>query len=108
MLKRLSDWTMRRLLSLNRDAAIHFGVPDDGYKWTISAWTYSQAIRGSQKAQEQVDWIDWCFWPGHCKEAYDATISGSEKIEHNSWRSKRGALRVLVFGWWALLTGKFP
>lgn len=103
----LSDWTMRRLLSINRDAAKHFEAPNDGRKWSISAWCYAGALEGDKDAQEKVDWIDWCFWPGHCKEAWENTIE-NRPLEIKTFRAKRGAFRVVLFGWWALLTGNFP
>jgi hypothetical protein len=85
-----SDWVMRRLLSVNRDAATKwFDAPDDGRKWTISALAWR-----NQKL-EAVAWIDSAFWPKHCEEAYNATMAG-ESIETKTLRAKIGAARVIL------------
>lgn len=90
----LANWAMRRLLSVNRDAASAlFDAPDDGRKWTISAWAYAL------QEHDAVAWIDEAFWPGHCAEAYSATILG-EPLETTTWRARRGAARVI----WKLIT----
>ncbi len=93
------DWAMRRLLSVNREAASKiFLAPNDGRKWTISALAYAR------EEHEAVAWIDSAFWDGHCREAYEATMKG-EPIEINTWRARKGALKVLwmlATQWWKL------
>ncbi len=94
----LSNWAMRRALSVNRDAASDiFKAPNDGRKWTISALAYAR------DEQEAVTWIDAAFWPGHCEEAYLATMIG-RPLETTTPRAKKGAVTVI---WW-LLTRKLP
>lgn len=99
----MNKWIMRRLLSINRAAASQwFKAPDDGRKWTISALAYAGSLRGAPWALERIAFIDRAFWPGHCQEAFEATVAG-EPQETGTWRSRRGALRVL----WALVTGQW-
>lgn len=96
----VADWAMRRLLSVDRDAANEFfAAPQDGRKWTISALVW---LRRPQM-QYGVDFVDGCFWDGHCREAYEDTMAG-RPLETTSWRARRGAARVL----WALATGRAP
>ncbi len=94
-----ADWAMRRLLSANRDAAAAiFQAPDDGRKWTISALAWAR------QEDDAIAWIDGAFWPGHCQEAFDATMRG-EPLETTTWRARRGAARVLwrlATQWWRL------
>lgn len=95
------DWAMRRLLSLDRDAATtFFQAPNDGRKWTISALVYWAHLRKLPGADERLRLIDKAFWPGHCQEAYLATIA-RVPLETTTWRARKGALRVL----WMLATG---
>lgn len=95
------DWAMRRLLSLDRDAAkAFFRAPDDGKKWTISALVWWAHLRGLPGADERLRLIDKAFWPGHCREAYEDTLAG-RPLELYTWRARRGAVRVL----WMLMTG---
>ncbi len=85
-----SNWIMRRLLSFNRYAAKRWcGAPNDGVKWTISAlaWRHSEV--------EVVNWIDEAFWIGHCKEAFEDTMSG-RPIEISTRRAKVGAFKVII------------
>lgn len=95
----LIDWAMRRLLSVNRDAADHiFKAPDDGRKWTISALAWAR------QEGDAIAWIDSAFWPGHCEEAFAATIQNLP-LETRTWRARRGAARVLwrlATQWWRL------
>lgn len=96
----LADWAMRRLLSVDRDAASHFfDAPEDGRKWTISALVWKRL----PATQRWVDFVDGHFWPGHCREAYEATMAG-QPIETTTMRARLGAARVL----WAGLLGRAP
>lgn len=89
------DWIMRRLLSVNRDAAKEFfKAPDDGRKWTISALSYAAMLRNVDGAAERVEFIDKAFWEGHCREAYNATVARLP-LETSTWRARKGALRVI-------------
>lgn len=96
----LADWMMRRLLSIDRDAAsYYFAAPNDGRKWTISALVW----RRLPTTQLWVEFIDAHFWAGHCREAYEATMAG-QPLETTTWRARIGAARVI----WAGLLGRAP
>lgn len=89
MIFELSNWMMRRLLSINRDAAVEiYGGPKDGRKWTISALAFAR------NEHEAIAWIDEAFWPGHCEQAYVSTVIGVP-LETTTPRAKRGARRVI-------------
>lgn len=90
------DWIMRRLLSLNRAAAAEFfNAPDDGRKWTISALSWSRHHEGNARATKFVEMIDKAFWPGHCQEAFFDTMA-VKALETNTFRARRGAVRVII------------
>ena len=102
MLDKITEWAMRRLLSLDRDAAKEFfNAPDDGKKWTISALVGLGAIKGDKTALKWEKFIDDLFWKNHCREAANDTLFNLP-LELYTWRAKRGALRTV----WAIITGK--
>ena len=87
---------MRRLLSVDRDAATWLlNAPRDGRKWTVSALAGQASAQGKPWGLQWSAFIDRLFWPGHCAEAYADTMAG-RPLELHTWRARRGALRALL------------